>query len=251
MGKDNQLKDRTGEVSYTKYGTKATTVQYINNKDVLVEFNDDYRFQYHTTYINFKNGRLTNPYDKSIYRIGFIGIGDYDSKHISYPAWFNMIKRCYKKQKSYDDESYDDCIVDKEWQKFQNFAKLYEENMYVCDERLVIDKVIKLHGNRMYSKEYCMLLPEKINLLFIKEKARRGDLPMGVHFHKERDNYVAMCSVDGKTKYIGSYSNPQIAFNHYKEFKEKHIKKVLENYIGILPSDIYKAVENYKIEITD
>lgn len=79
MGKDNQLKDRTGEVSYTKYGTKATTVQYINNKDVLVEFNDDYRFQYHTTYINFKNGRLTNPYDKSIYRIGFIGIGDYDS----------------------------------------------------------------------------------------------------------------------------------------------------------------------------
>ena len=55
MGKDNQLKDRTGEVSYTKYGTKATTVQYINNKDVLVEFNDDYRFQYHTTYINFKN----------------------------------------------------------------------------------------------------------------------------------------------------------------------------------------------------
>ena len=251
MGKDNQLKDRTGEVSYTKYGTKATTVQYINNKDVLVEFNDDYRFQYHTTYINFKNGRLTNPYDKSIYRIGFIGIGDYDSKHISYPAWFNMIKRCYKKQKSYDDESYDDCIVDKEWHNFQNFAKWYEENMYVCDERLVIDKDIKLHGNRMYSKEYCMLLQEKINLLFIKEKARRGDLPMGVHFHKERDNYVAMCSVDGKTKYIGSYSNPQIAFNHYKEFKEKHIKKVLENYIGILPSDIYKAVENYKIEITD
>lgn len=131
MGKDNQLKDRTGEVSYTKYGTKATTVQYINNKDVLVEFNDDYRFQYHTTYINFKNGRLTNPYDKSIYRIGFIGIGDYDSKHISYPAWFNMIKRCYKKQKSYDDESYDDCIVDKEWHNFQNFAKWYEENMYV------------------------------------------------------------------------------------------------------------------------
>ena len=96
-----------------------------------------------------------------------------------------------------------------------------------------------------------MLLPEKINLLFIKEKARRGDLPMGVYFHKEREKYVAMCSIDGKTKYIGSYINPQIAFIHYKEFKEKHIKKVLENYIGILPSDIYETVKNYKIEITD
>ena len=74
---------------------------------------------------------------------------------------------------------------------------------------------------------------------------------MGVHFHKERNNYVAMCSVDGKTKYIGSYSNPQIAFNRYKAFKEKHIKKVLRNYIGILPNEIYEAIEDYKIEITD
>ena len=211
-------------MSYTKYGTKATTVQYINNKDVLVEFNDDYRFQYHTTYINFKNGRLTNPYDKSIYRIGFIGIGDYDSKHISYPAWFNMIKRCYKKQKSYDDESYDDCIVDKEWHNFR-FAKWYEENMYVCDERLVIDKDIKLHGNRMYSKEYCMLLPEKINLLFIKEKARRGDLPMGVHFHKERDNYVAMCSVDGKQNILAHIQILKLHLIIIKSLKKSNIKK--------------------------
>ena len=67
MGKDNQLKDRTGEVSYTKYGTKATIIQYINNKKVLVEFDDDYKYRYYTTYINFTHGRLTNPYDKSIY----------------------------------------------------------------------------------------------------------------------------------------------------------------------------------------
>ena len=123
--------------------------------------------------------------------------------------------------------------------------------MYVCNEKLVIDKDIKTHGNRIYTKENCMLLPERINLLFIKEKARRGNLPIGVYFQKEKGNYVAMCSVDRKTKYIGSYSNPQIAFNHYKEFKEKHINKVLENYIGILPDDVYEEIKKYKIEITD
>ena len=37
MGINNKLKDRTGEVSYTKYGTKATIVEYVNNKKVLVE----------------------------------------------------------------------------------------------------------------------------------------------------------------------------------------------------------------------
>lgn len=251
MGKDNQLKDRTGEVSYTKYGTKATIIQYINNKKVLVEFDDDYKYRYYTTYINFTHGKLTNPYDKSIYGVGFIGNGNYDSHHISYPVWFNMIKRCYKEQKSYDDESYNDCVVDAEWHNFQNFAKWYEENMYVCNEKLVIDKDIKTHGNRIYTKENCMLLPERINLLFIKEKARRSNLPIGVYFQKEKGNYVAMCSVDRKTKYIGSYSNPQIAFNHYKEFKEKHINKVLENYIGILPDDVYEEIKKYKIEITD
>ena len=162
-----------------------------------------------------------------------------------------MIKRCYKEQKSYDDESYKDCVVDAEWHNFQNFAKWYEENMYVCNEKLVIDKDIKTHGNRIYTKENCMILPERINLLFIKEKARRGNLPIGVYFQKEKGNYVAMCSVDRKTKYIGSYSNPQIAFNHYKEFKEEHINKVLENYIGILPNDVYEEVKKYKIEITD
>lgn len=186
MGKDNQLKDRTGEVSYTKYGTKATIIQYINNQKVLVEFDDDYKYRYYTTYINFTHGRLTNPYDKSIYGVGFIGNGNYDSHHISYPVWFNMIKRCYKEQKSYDDESYEDCVVDTEWHNFQNFAKWYEENMYVCNEKLVIDKDIKTHGNRIYTKENCMLLPERINLLFIKEKARRGNLPIGVYFQKKR-----------------------------------------------------------------
>lgn len=59
----NQLKDRVGEVSYTKYGTKATIVQYINYKKVLVKFHDNYGYEYFTSYENFKKGSLTNPYE--------------------------------------------------------------------------------------------------------------------------------------------------------------------------------------------
>lgn len=65
MGSDNQLKShRVGEVSYTKYGTKATIIEYINSKKILVEFDDDFNYRYYTTYTNFKNGRMTNPYEK-------------------------------------------------------------------------------------------------------------------------------------------------------------------------------------------
>ena len=162
MGLNSSKQERIGEVSYTKYGTKATILEYQNNKRVLVEFDDNHKFKYFTTYINFKNGNLTNPYDKTVYGVGFIGIGKYNSKHISYPVWFNMIKGCYKGMRSYDDESYFDCTVSEEWHNFQNFADWYERNKYECGERLTIDKDIKKHSNREYSKDNCMLLSEKI-----------------------------------------------------------------------------------------
>lgn len=238
-------------MSYTKYGTKATIVQYINWNRVLVKFQDDYGYEYFTSYGNFKKGSLTNPYDKTVYGVGFIGSGNFNSHHPAYPVWFNMIKRCYKEIRNYDEESYKDCTVDSEWHNFQNFAKWYEENIYACNERLVIDKDIKIHGNREYSNDKCMLVPEKLNLLFVKELARRGEYPIGVYFHKERNNYVAMCAVNCKTKYIGSYKSPEIAFAHYKEFKEKHIQTLLEKYVEILPKNVYESIKNYKIEITD
>ena len=238
MGLNNSKQERVGEVSYSKYGTKATILDYQNNKRVLIEFDDDYKFRYFTSYINFKNGSITNPYDKSIYGVGFIGNGRYNSKHISYPIWFNMIKRCYG-HKSYDNASYYDCSVEHSWHNFQNFAEWYEQNKYQCGEKLTIDKDVKIHGNRIYSQENCMLLPERLNLLFIKEKARRGDLPIGVYYQKDRNNYVAMCSIDCKSYYIGSYKTPNEAFLHYKNFKEDYIKSKLREYINVLPTDIY------------
>lgn len=250
MGLNNSKQERVGEVSYSKYGTKATILDYQNNKRVLIEFDDDYKFRYFTSYINFKNGSITNPYDKSIYGVGFIGNGRYNSKHISYPIWFNMIKRCYG-HKSYDNASYYDCSVEHSWHNFQNFAEWYEQNKYQCGEKLTIDKDVKIHGNRIYSQENCMLLPKRLNLLFIKEKARRGDLPIGVYYQKDRNNYVAMCSIDCKSYYIGSYKTPNEAFLHYKNFKKDYIKSKLREYINVLPTDIYKIIEGYTIQISD
>lgn len=44
----NEFQNRVGEVSYTKNGTKATIIEYVNTHKVLVEFDDKYKYQYWT-----------------------------------------------------------------------------------------------------------------------------------------------------------------------------------------------------------
>ena len=60
-----------------------------------------------------------------------------------------------------------------------------------------------------------------------------------------------MCSIDCKSYYIGSYKTPTEAFLHYKNFKEDYIKSKLREYINVLPTDIYKIIEGYTIQISD
>lgn len=259
MGKDNQLKsNRVGEVSYTKYGTKATIVEYINNKKVLVEFDDNFHYRYYTTYMNFKNGSMTNPYEKrSGNEIGYIGVGKYNSKNSpeAYYKWRAIIKRCYCK--NYKDEnnqsiaSYEPCTVCEEWLCFQNFAEWYYSNCYECDEPLCVDKDILFHNNKEYSPTKCLLTPRRINLLFIKELGRRGDLPIGVQTHKQHSGYVVYISKDNKANYVGRFYDVQKAFETYKKEKEKYIKEVADSYKSVIPTKVYDAMYQYEILITD
>lgn len=259
MSADNQLKDyRVGEVSYTKYGTKATIVEYVNTKKVLVEFDDKHHYRYYTSYLNFKNGQLTNPYETRCGNgIGYIGIGKYNSKNskMIYQKWRAIIQRCccddYKDESNYSIASYEPCTICEEWLCFQNFAEWYYENSYECSEPLCVDKDILVHNNKAYSPETCMLVPRRINLLFIKELGRRGDLPIGVYLDKRKGNYLATISKSGKPHHVGVSKNPQIAFEIYKKEKEKYIKEVADEYKPIIPQKLYDAMYNYEILITD
>ena len=89
--------DRTGEISYTRLGTKMKIIKYNNADDLYIEFQDNYKIIVHGKYNDFKNGYVKNPYDKSIENIGYIGMGKYSRKtHKSiYNKWADMLNRCY------------------------------------------------------------------------------------------------------------------------------------------------------------
>ena len=252
--------ERVGDESYTRYGTKAVIVEYRSNKDVIVEFQDEYKYRYSVTYLHFKKGNLFNPFDKSVYGIGYFGSGKYstlkENKEFCryYSIWRKIFDRCYTTHRNNKNKSYEGCTICEKWHCFQNFADWYDNNKYETNgEILCVDKDILFHGNKIYSPETCLLVPKRINSLFEKSYAIRGDLPIGVtRYWYNESRYLASMKVgNNKSTRLGVFDTIEDAFQSYKNGKEKYIKEVANTYKSIIPQKIYDVLINYEVLLTD
>ena len=253
--------DRTGEERLNNFGSKMIIKEYRKAIDIDVYFPEyDWTFK-HATYQSFKNGKIKCPYEPSIYGVGYLGEGKYvateNGKHKKeYRIWYDVLRRCYdpKVQEKYP--TYKGCTVENYLLNFQNAAEWIKNNYYeVLGERMHLDKDILCKGNKVYSRETCIFVPERINTLFVKRDKSRGKDPIGVS-DLPSGNYQVNCSNGyGKYIYLGTYSTKEEAFRVYKEYKEKIIKEVIDSYEGIIPEPHYSklktAMYNYKVEIDD
>ena len=120
---------------------------------------------------------------------------------------------------------------------------------------MCLDKDILCKGNKIYSRETCIFVPERINLLFVKHDKRRGNSPIGLRL-MQSGNYQALCNNGyGKQICLGTYSTKEKAFQVYKQYKENLIKKTIDSYKGKIPEPYYSrlktAMYNYEVEIDD
>jgi hypothetical protein len=197
--------ERSNEENYNLHGTLMKIIEYNNALDIVVEFQDEHKTKIHTSYQMFEKGKVKNPYDKTIHGVGYLGVGKYKRKDYKkiYDTWGDMLRRCYEPYFINKNLAYKDCYVCDEWHNFQNFAKWWEENVYNCNnERMHLDKDILCKGNKIYSPETCMIVPQKINTLFTKRDATRGKYPIGVCYYKKDNNLQVYCNVfeNGKSK---------------------------------------------------
>jgi hypothetical protein len=252
------LIDRTGEVEYNNRGSRMEIIEYINAQNVIIRFDNGYIIK--CAYGDFKKGKPKSPYDITVCGVGYIGEGKYktsigDKHTLEYGVWKSIIQRCYNENKQNNgSQSYIGCSVDKEWLNFQTFAKWFNENYYkVGIERMTVDKDILHKNNKIYSPKNCMIVPNNINCLFIREKSRRGDYPIGVSLSNNRLRARMKKLIDGKCTeiHLGYFDTPEQAFEKYKIEKEKHIKEVANDYKDQIPERLYIAMINYKVEITD
>lgn len=164
-----------------------------------------------------------------------------------------MIKKLKDKYSTYKN-----CTVCDEWLYYPNFKQWYDNNYYeVNNEEMHLDKDILNKGNKVYSPETCVFVPQSINSLFIKSDKTRGDLPIGVDWHKANQVYQTRCRVfnvktlKNNSKYLGCYNTPQEAFDTYKKAKEENIKQIADYYKDRIPSKLYDTMYSYEVEITD
>lgn len=194
MYKAKLKNERLGQVNTNRFGTEMKIIDYKNVRDVTVEFLDDHHYITHTHYTSFRNGQVSNPYDKTVCGVGFLGEGVYGAgkaNRRAYITWMDILRRCYHINSH--QQCYDACEVCDEWHNFQNFAQWYYKNVYDANgEVLHIDKDLLCFNNKTYGPDTCLLVPERINYLIIRHAPQRGKYPIGVRkiemvLHLRRD----------------------------------------------------------------
>ena len=253
--------DRTGEERLNNFGSKMIIKEYRKAIDIDVYFPEyDWTFE-HVEYKSFKKGNIKCSYEPRVYGKGYLGEGKYktkeNGKHTDkYIIWHGMLMRCYdpKYQEKYP--TYKGCEVEEHLLNFQHMGEWLDKNYYeVPGERMHLDKDILCKGNKLYSRETCIFVPERINTLFTKCDENRGENPIGITPRQSGNYQVKCCNGYGKQIYLGTYSTEDEAFQVYKNYKEKVIKEVIDSYEGKIPEPHYSrlkaAMYNYEVEIDD
>lgn len=239
-----------GEMFENEYG-KYEIVKRVYGKKAIVKFLGT-GTEVEATIDNIRNGRVKDFSKPIIEGVGYIGLKKNmkmsPSKNKSYNVWRNMLLRCYNEENQNIHPTYSNCYVCNEWHNFSIFEEWYNEN-YI--DNFYLDKDILIKGNKEYSPETCCFVPNEINVLFTKRQNCRGKLPIGVQYSESRNRYKSGFTRGTERVYLGYYDTPEEAFQAYKKAKEDWIKEVANKWKDKLKPNVYEALMNYQVEITD
>ena len=256
------MNGRIGERFITNEGYEVVIVEYNNYNDLWIEFQDEYKTRKHTDCRNCQRGTIKNPYHHNKFG-GYLGIIEEEVKDKlgnnykkCYNYWMKLLERLNVEKVLEKHPTYKNCCGNEEIYNFSNFTKWFVDNYYEIEgEIMCVDKDILVKGNKEYRFDRMIFVPNRINVLFTKSDAVRGDLPIGVYYKKANNKFCCQCSIltdkGKKPKYLGLYNTPEEAFLVYKEFKEAYIKEVADEYKNRIPKCLYDAMYNWEVDIND
>lgn len=157
----------------------------------------------------------------------------------SYITWKGMLERCYCPKALSKRPTYTGCTVWMDWLFFPIFQKWFTEN-YV--EGFQLDKDLLVSGNKVYSPDTCIFVPQCINTLFLDSGKSRGEYPIGVTFHKQSGKFRARLKIDGAEKCLGYFGTPDEAHLAYLRVKKAKVIRMADEWRGEIPIKLYDAL---------
>lgn len=244
------MKIKVGDKFTTNENCSVTVVDYGGWDRVTVMFGEGHTATVRADHL--RHGRVKNPMLPSVLGVGFFGVGSHPAKISGkntkpYSTWVGMITRGYCDRFKKRNTSYAECTVDREWHNYQNFAKWFTSQKQCERLDIQLDKDILVPGNKVYSKDNCILIPREINTLLLDNPGRRGELPVGVHLVKRTGKYQSYCNVSGNKNHLGFFDSPVEAHRAYRSFKESHVRSVAQQHREEIGDLAYHALINYRV----
>ena len=136
-----------------------------------------------------------------------------------YQRWKNMLNRCYSNSCQLRQPAYIGCTVCSEWLVFSNFKRWMECQEWKGKE---LDKDILVSGNKIYSPETCVFIDGSINVFLTDKSSSRGELLLGVDFHRLSGKFRAQCrnQITKNKEHLGLFKDESSAHEAWR--KRKH-----------------------------
>lgn len=225
-------------------------VEYIDQKNVVIEF------LYTGTRLvarigNILNGLVKDRMYPSVYGVGITGekIPVVDGKRCKQrELWVRMLDRCYSKGKN--KPTYEGCSVSENFKYYPFFKEWCEKQIGFDVKGFALDKDILVKGNKVYSEDACVFVPQEINNILTYKKSTNKGLSASVALQKS-GRYSVSFRKDRITQNLGRFDTPEEAFQAYKQVKESYIKEVAEKWKENIDPKVYEALINYQVDMTD
>ena len=240
---------KEGDKFINKQGAEFYVKRYTSAANIVVEFMSPVCYSVKTSMGNIRKGHIHNKYLPTVAGVGILGDFKVDVKSKMYSTWVGMLKRVYTPRTELEVINYGDCSVQKEWLNIENFSEWF--NVQNLENNWELDKDLLIKGNRVYSESTCIFLPQEINSFLTSRHNHRGAYPIGVTYHSRLNKWQAGCNFDGKSNYLGVFSDPKSAFNCYKNYKESCAKMLAVKWEGIIDKSGVEALRTYTVNIVD
>ena len=242
--------DRSGEVTINKNGSEMIISAYRGNKDIDVYFPQYEWTAKNREYKSFRNGEIRCPYEPSVMKRGYIGVGEYlpymnGKASTEYRSWKSILHCCYDPNHEdypyYGEEGYTIC---NEWLDFQTYAQWYKDNHYNLKNQQVILSSKIMNEDKVVSPTNSFFIPRSLSQLLRMH---------GVTCcHGKYQVNLRYTTVDGvaHNDYLGFYGldNAKLV---YKENKERVVRELAEQYKDYIPTKLYDYMKNFVLDIKD